>query len=337
MHLNRRQFIATLAAASIGGHRVLADVSNKPSSSSIRPCLWQDGVAPRTIAVVGDLQRTSSYEQLFLSRSQNDAEREQIFSAIAEEKPDMLLLLGDQVFEGDSNDDWRHFDRLIRGVNDAGVPVRAMLGNHDYGRDLALCRRNFSARFPAQANSIHQLTRLGSVALITLNSNLDQLDSDQIRRQEEEYVTWLGELDDDPSVLGVIVASHHPPYTNSDLGNSPEVISMFATPFLRARKTRLYLSGHAHTYERFSTGDKMFVVSGGGGGPRRSVSIAPNRPNQNDLYRVGTLRPFHYVRLHIEGGRIRGEVPMIAKGGREFVVGDTFDLGLYPSATVAAR
>jgi Icc-related predicted phosphoesterase len=337
MHLNRRKFIATLAVASIGGSRVLAGVASKSAASTIRPCLWQDGVVPQTIAIVGDLQRTSPYEQLFLSRSQNDFERQQIFSAIAEEKPDMLLLLGDQVFEGDSHDDWEHFDRLIQGVNDAGVPVRAMMGNHDYGRDHTLCHRNFGARFPSQASTVHQLTRLGSVALITLNSNLDQLSSDQIRRQEEEYVTWLGELDDDPSVQGVIVASHHPPYTNSDLGNSPEVISMFATPFLRSRKTRLYLSGHAHTYERFSTGDKMFVVSGGGGGPRRSVSIAPNRPNQNDLYRVGTLRPFHYIRLQIENGRIRGEVPMIAKGGTRFAVGDTFDLGLYPTATVASR
>src|SRR5205823_14669772 len=112
---------------------------------------------PQTIAIVGDMQRTSMSERLFLSRSQNDEERERIFNAIADDDPDMLLMLGDQVFEGDSSEDWDYFDNVMGRIIDAGIPVRAMMGNHDYGRDKSQCIRNFCARFPAQKNVVHSM------------------------------------------------------------------------------------------------------------------------------------------------------------------------------------
>jgi hypothetical protein len=79
----------------------------------------------------------------------------------------------------------------------------------------------------------------------------------------------------------------------------------------------------------------MFVVAGGGGGPRRSVSISPDRPNQNDAYRIGTLRPFHYIRLHVGDDALTAQVMMLPKGGTKFTVGDSFRLGLYGGEPIA--
>lgn len=283
---------------------------------------------PRTIAIVGDLQRTSAAERMLLSRSQNDAEREAILNKIAEERPEMLLLVGDQVSTGDDDDDWAYFDRVIKPVNDAKVPVRAMYGNHDYGVDRRRCIRNFSERFPTQSDEPHGVTRLGRIALVTVDSNFDQWSQSDIDRQADRFRKSLAELEEDRSVTGIIVAAHHAPYTNSEMGTNPQVISMFAEPFLRARKTRLFLSGHVHSYERFVAGDKMFVVTGGGGGPRRTVNVAADRPFQNDAYRAGTIRPFHYVQLEVSDAAITAEVRMLQKSG--FKVGDRFKLGLYP-------
>lgn len=323
---SRRKFISTLALTSLSATKVLSNLRAPMSSSSA--CTWTDQLEPKSIAIIGDIQRTSAAERILLSRSQNDAERAAILNHVAKERPEMLLLVGDQVSEGDSDDEWNYFDGVMKPVNQAGIPVRAMYGNHDYGLDRRRCVRNFCERFPYQSDQAHGVTRLGRIALITVDSNFTEISQGDIYRQTESFRKTLGELEEDKTVSGIIVASHHPPYTNSEMGANDDVISMFAEPFLRARKTRLFVSGHVHSYERFAAGDKMFVVTGGGGGPRRTVDTSSDRPFQNDAYRVGALRPFHYVHLDVNDSAITAEVRMLQKSG--FKVGDRFRLGLYP-------
>ena len=325
---SRRKFISTLALSALSAKKVVANLRTTTASTSA--CSWTSEIEPKSIAIVGDLQRTSAAERILLSRAQNDAEREAILNKIADDRPEMLLLVGDQVSTGDDDEDWGYFDRVIRPVNDAKIPVRAMYGNHDYGLDRNHCIRNFSERFPYQSDEPHGVTRLGRIALVTVDSNFDQMSQSDIYRQSEHFRKALGELEEDRTVSGIIVSSHHPPYTNSDMGANDDVISMFAEPFLRARKTRLFISGHVHSYERFVAGDKIFMVTGGGGGPRRTVSTASDRPFQNDAYRTGTIRPFHYVQLDVSDTAITAEVRMLQKSG--FKVGDRFSLGLYPQA-----
>ncbi|MBC8144565.1 MAG: hypothetical protein H7X80_03200, partial [bacterium] len=85
-----------------------------------------------------------------------------------------------------------------------------------------------------------------------------------------------------------------------------------------------------HNYERFALGDKCFLVTGGGGGPRRTVNTTSTRLFQNDAYRDRVeVRPFHYVRLKITENAIVAETRFY-KGGR-FYTGDQFTIGLYPN------
>lgn len=325
MTLSRRQFLAALAISSFGAPRVLSEL--RTSSVPARACHWSKDLKPKSIAIVGDVQRTSLAELSFMGRGQYDEEREAILNAIADDKPDLLLMLGDQVVTGDDESQWAYFDQCMSRVNAAEIPVHSILGNHDYGENKMRCLRNYGHRFPHCDGSIHSMVKMGHIALISLNSNYDMLSSSQIRSQEEDYSKWLKELDSDPNIRGVIVASHHPPYTNSDLGMNPEVEEMFAKPFLSATKTRLYLSGHVHSYERFIAGEKTFVISGGGGGPRRLVDNSSSRPFKNDAYRIGTLRPFHYVMVNVTESDLKAEVKMLQKG--QFKVGDRFSIGLH--------
>ena len=323
--LSRRSFITTAALASLSVPKVLANVKT-PSSSTA--CAWKDDLRPTTIAVVGDLQQPVGAEMILMSRDDNHRERTMILDQIAKEKPDMLLLLGDQVATGDEDGDWSYFDQVMQKVKDAQIPVRAIYGNHDYGYDKGRCIRNFTERFPYQPEYGASLIKLGSIALITVDTNLGEISSREVERQAEQYKKWLGELEEDPEVKGVLVAAHHAPYSNSALGANSAVISMFAQPFYDARKTRLFLSGHVHNYERFVTGDKMFVVSGGGGGPLRSVDVSASRRFQNDAYRSkAAVRPFHYVNLTIGENTLKAETKFIIKNG--FKTGDKFSLGLY--------
>ena len=323
--LSRRTFMTTAALATVSVPKLLASVQSSSLSSGLS---WNDDLRPAKIAIVGDLQRTSDAERIFMSRSDNHRERTMILNQIASEKPDMLLLLGDQVGTGDEEGQWTYFDDVMAPIRAANIPVRAIYGNHDYGYDKGKCVRNFSERFPHQDEQSWGMAKLGSIALVSVDTNFDQLSQREIDRQSEQYKKWLGELEEDPEIKGVIVAAHHAPYTNSELGANMNVISMFAEPFYNARKTRLFLSGHVHNYERFVTGDKMFVVTGGGGGPLRSVDISSARRFQNDGYRSkAATRPFHYVNLNVSETALKAETKFIIKNG--FKAGDNFSLGLY--------
>lgn len=339
--VTRRRIIAVFAFLAVGAACVLGFVpgASLPAQETI-------GSAPRRIAIIGDIQKTNAAEEFLIAREQNDTPRVRIVRAVTAYHPDMLLLLGDQVSAGEEEQDWIDYDALMRPITDLKVPTFAVVGNHDYGFTQRAPRflKHFYKRFGEQTKELPAVVRMGSIVLIAVNTNFDMLSPDEFRHQKERYVDALNRLDEDPTVTGVIIASHHPPYTNSSLGNDQAVIDLFAKPFLQARKTRLFLSGHVHSYERFVVQDKMFVVSGGGGGPRRQCNTSPTRACTNDAYREGALRPFHYMTLTIDENSLDAQVMMLrtlkGKKGADnyrFAVGDKFSLGLYgiPAATAA--
>jgi Calcineurin-like phosphoesterase len=309
--------------------------------------------------LVGDTQRTSWFETALLRREQNDRERVMVLNAIACELEQAaypstypsayppaysgLILLGDHVCYGEESEDWRYFDGIFAPVREQttqkAIPIIALPGNHDYGliqRSRAWLQALFE-RFPTSRNHAFarfpNVVRFGSVAVVTLDTNLDMLSRAQAERQHCRYQALLDHIDHDPRINSVIVAAHHPPFTNSDLAVDKDLMRFAAEPFLAACKTRLFFAGHVHSYERFAFDHpdigKMFITSGGGGGPRRSVRTDDARLHTNDCYRTGSVRPFHYIRLSVGASELVGEVMMLRKGGQfggQFVIGDRFSL-----------
>jgi len=98
----------------------------------------------------------------------------------------------------------------------------------------------------------------------------------------------------------VVVCDHEPPFTNSRVvGPNKKVQALFADPFLRFRKTCMFLSGHSHAYERFQAGTKFFIVSGGGGGPRYRVHVDLEGRRFKDLFPGPELRFFHFCEIEL--------------------------------------
>lgn len=289
------------------------------------------------ILLVGDTQRTSWMETTFLGREQNDRERVMILNAMAQEAAteyrSAVLLLGDHVCYGEELKDWEYFDNIMQplraATKTARTPIYAIPGNHDYGllkKNTAYLAQMFK-RFPDEKPQFPSLQKFGATALVMLDSNIDQLTKRQIDAQYRQFKRILEQCDHDPTITSVLVAAHHPPYTNSTMQASLELHDYFTAPFLAARKTSLFFSGHVHSYERFGVetgcGQKMFVISGGGGGPRRSVRTDAKRPQTNDLYRTGTIRSFHYIRLTATPSNLAAEVMMLTNSGT-FIIGDRF-------------
>lgn len=276
---------------------------------------------------VGDVQRTSWMESVFLGRKQNDKERESILHRLGQEiqtaQYTTMVMLGDQVCYGEDHTDWNYFDAIMTPVYNAAkhtrTPLFALPGNHDYGM-LRKTSRNLSQlfqRFPETRKNFPAVLRAGSAVIVLLDSNFDELPQNVIQQQYSDYQKLLALYDADPAVRSVIVAAHHPPYSNSMMGRHNLLEQTFAQPFMNARKTTLFLSGHVHSYERFefqtAQGNKTFVVSGGGGGPRRSVRTDDKRPYPNDQFCEGTIRPFHYISVSINESELQIDVMMLGK------------------------
>lgn len=267
------------------------------------------------LLLVGDPQPTSLLE---VWRERNDAERELIADRIAEERPSLLVFLGDLVFDGPSSRHWRRFDETFARVHDADIPALAVLGNHEYWIRTHAGLPHFDARFPHQAGERWTTRRFGPLALVLLNTNARVLSDQEWAQQAAWFAQTLDRLDGDPGVRGVLVLGHHPPFTNSDTtGDEVEVQRAFVPAIVRSRKTLAYVSGHAHTYERFAVADKTFLVSGGGGGPRVKV-LQGAKQRHPDRYDGPAKRPFNYLTVTPGPSGVDVRVTGLRKGETTF-------------------
>jgi hypothetical protein len=121
--------------------------------------------------VIGDLQRTSLLE---FWRESNDAERAQLVRAIAALHPAFLAITGDMVFDGSSNKKWSDFDELCTPIREAGIPVVAAFGNHEYwgGREG---EAQVFAHVPSLGGRHWSLVSYGPLRLVFLDSNITEL------------------------------------------------------------------------------------------------------------------------------------------------------------------
>ncbi|HZI65383.1 MAG TPA: metallophosphoesterase [Thermoanaerobaculia bacterium] len=281
---------------------------------------------PRTgrFAVASDFQRTSRVE---VWRESNLEERAIILEAIAREQPELLLLLGDLVFCGSSAAEWKEFDALTAPIREAGIPVLAVPGNHEYWVSPRAGLRNFQARFPLlEGRRWHALT-WGPLELLMLDSNRSFLTSALWEEQATWYAEEIDRADGDAEVRGTLVLLHHPPYTNSSVTSDElHVQRFFVPPFQAARKTLAMLSGHVHSYERYERGGKTFLVTGGGGGPRIRLETGHRQRHRDDLFAGPAVRFFHFLLATLTPGGIEFEMRGLRKGERVFETMDRFRL-----------
>jgi 3',5'-cyclic AMP phosphodiesterase CpdA len=248
--------------------------------------------------VVGDTQSTSRWE---FWRERNQTEREQIATEIAERNPAFVLHLGDLTRRGSSEKHWQEFDRLHQSAREKRIPYFPIPGNHElYGND-AKALENYFRRFPHLEEKRWYSFSWKNVALIMTDSNFSSLTEEENERQVKWYRAEMERFEEETGIDHVIACSHEPPFTNSRVvGPNKKVQKQFAEPFLRYRKTRFFLSGHSHSYERFPVQDKMFVASGGGGGPRHKVSTDPRKRSFQDFFDGLELRFFHFCEIELQ-------------------------------------
>jgi predicted phosphodiesterase len=276
--------------------------------------------------LLGDVQRTSMFERL-ACREQNDVQRARIMQRIVQEDPAFLVLLGDLVFQASSEAHWEKFDLLMQDVRAQSIPIFPILGNHEYFGNPQKGREHINARFPLLREKEWYTKRFGRVALVFLNGNTAKMNAAAITEQALWYDRQLVAYDKDATISQVFVCCHQPPFTNSSLDAEDEYRQMFSVPFQEAEKTAVFFSGHCHAYEHFYRQGKHFIVSGGGGGPRRKLDVSAER-KYDDSYDGSGIRPFHYMRVQLEGDSVHISMQQLDETTGSWSAGD--EIALYP-------
>jgi 3',5'-cyclic AMP phosphodiesterase CpdA len=263
--------------------------------------------------VLGDTQRTFWLER-WIGREQNEAGRLALISRMAgEERPSLVVHLGDLVVYGASDAQWQYFDRLVSPLRERGIPILPVLGNHDYWGwdDVALA--NARRRFPELSPHTYYTRQQQGLGLVWLDSNLNGPDAEE---QTRWFEAVLGKFERDTSIRGVLVFTHHPAYTNGHGREADAYVRSALLPsFFRANKTVALLSAHVHGYERFSVEGKAFIVSGGGGGPRVEYDPAPDG-TPAPVYAPPSRAPraLHYLVITTEQDALQVEVKCLSFG-----------------------
>jgi hypothetical protein len=299
------------------------------------PCVQAQVADSTRIAVLSDSQDPTFAEPFVLKMHHNALAREMIYPDILNGGFRSVVHLGDMVSLGSSDDTWKSIDGFVDSLRSRGVAFNPIPGNHEYFVFPQSGIRNFESRFPA-ATTTGYLLRFASVAVVLVNSNLARLTAEELQHQAKWYREALHRLDADTSVKFVIVGTHHSPYTNSTIVSpSQEVDTAFVPGFLAARKTVLFLSGHAHAFEHYQRGGKDFLVIGGGGGLLQPLLIGARR-RYADLYvQGGRIRMFHYLACTIGPAHIGVEVRMIREDFSGFDRAASFAFDAVPVAMAA--
>lgn len=263
------------------------------------------------VSFISDTQDPILFENLYMEYNNNSNARNLIFKNIVEQKAQSVIHLGDLVSAAFLPGSWKEIDSFKTGLHNKKIKFYPVPGNHEYFLFPGWGISTFRHRFP-YASITGYKCRVKDAVIILLNSNADYLTGTELKKQLEWYRNSLKECEADTSVHFVIVGCHHSPYTNSKIVEPSEYVTKFFVPdFLNAKKTRFFISGHAHSFEHFMEKGKDFFVIGGGGGLQQPLKTGIEK-QFNDLYAdARPLRMFHFLNVKLYDNRMLLELKMM--------------------------
>ena len=241
---------------------------------------------------------------------------QELFREIGKRQPAFLIILGDLTARGSSSKHWEYFDTYSAPIRAQKIPVLPVFGNHDYYGSNKTALGHFFLRFPHLKKKTWYDFVFRNTGFVFFNSNFGDLSEKEKKEQQRWYLERLSRWEKDPEIRFSVVCCHHSPYTNSTvISSSSGVRENYAAPFRKLKKTAFFFSGHCHSFEWFVEGDKNFVVSGGGGGPRQRLNTNKKTRKYNDLFEGPSVRFFHFCELKIDEKGVSATVIEHKKNG----------------------
>jgi hypothetical protein len=252
-----------------------------------------------SIIFISDTQTPMWFEKIFVRTHRNEEATNILLHSLASDSTVLsVFLLGDITAMSSLDHHWTTIDTFLACLTARQIPAYAAAGNHDYLLSPKAGETNLRKRFPSFKRTGYTV-RIKPLAVVLLNSNFDELDHSEEIQQQEWYLHELQALEQDSTIKMVIVGCHHPPFSNSTIvDHSQQVREELVPLFMEFHKCRLFISGHAHTFQHFhdTAANKHFLVIGGGGGLLHTLKAGEPDELQDQVSWNAKYRMFHYVR-----------------------------------------
>jgi len=260
------------------------------------------------------------------------AARASLIARIAEERPDAILISGDVPWHGGVADDYARFRVETDVWRARHIPIIPSLGNHEFSQcEADACLEHWWSAFPELRGRRWHAANVGSHVRVLALDTMSPLVAGSVQRAwlEHEVATLAA------SVQFLIIAVHHPPVadiqTRVHVDHNPRPNEIALADYLKAAAAAssariLVVAGHIHNYERLEQDGVAYLVSGGGG----AVPYEVDRTDA-DLYKGIDFPNYHYVKLTIADGTLKGEMLRLDEASApspHFTLKDTFELHL---------
>jgi acid phosphatase type 7 len=253
------------------------------------------------IVAYGDMRFTNPSN----TTDTNPLVRKWLVERIAQEKPDALIVSGDLPFRGGLKADWDVYRQETAPWITGGLRVYPTLGNHELVPEPAPGYANYFAEFPWLGGRRWYSVQLGSMYVISLDSNGGH--ADRTFNPGEPQRVWLeSQLDHLPAGVNFVMFVTHMPLINDIqsemIADIPTATELSLRRYLEDKAAHcaqkfIVISGHVHNYERFEHGGVSYIISGGGGAKPYPIYAR----NPEDLYKDKEYPNFNYLIFMLHG------------------------------------
>jgi 3',5'-cyclic AMP phosphodiesterase CpdA len=194
---------------------------------------------------------------------------------------DMVLMLGDNLYGGESPQDFKaKFEEPYKDLLAAGVKFYATLGNHDDPK------QRFYKPFNMNGQRYYTFKPNDRVRFFVLDSNY----------MDPEQLDWLARELKGSNSPWKICFFHHPLYSSGKQHGSDVDLRRFLEPLFLEYGVKVVLAGHEHFYERLKPQKGIYYFISGGSAKLRRDNIA-----RTNLTAKGFDQDNHFMLMEIEG------------------------------------
>jgi hypothetical protein len=206
---------------------------------------------------------------------------------------DFVVMLGDNVYDGGTPDDYRRkFELPYKPLLEDDVEFYATIGNHDHVNQPMYEPFNMKGRryytFKADRSLLAKLT--------DTDVEFFMIDTETIDRAQ---VTWLDGVMRQSSARWKVPVFHRPIYTSGRYAVPARIFRSLLEPVFLTHDVKLALSGHEHFYQRTPPQQGITYFISGGAGSLRERDI-----RRNALVAAGFDIDYHFMLFEVTRDRL---------------------------------
>lgn len=205
---------------------------------------------------------------------------------------DFVVMLGDNVYDGGTPEDYRQkFELPYKPLLDDHVPFFATIGNHDEPNQPAYAPFHMDNHRYYSFEPPSLVSRIAGPSVRFFMIDTEQLDRAQLEWIDREMAASRADWK--------IPVFHRPIYTSGRYEEPARILRAPLEPLFIKHGVTVAFSGHEHFYERIKPQHGITYFISGAAGSLRAADI-----RKTDFTDAGFDRDFHFMLIEIAGGEL---------------------------------